>query len=144
MQLITAQLTGPARRVTTKHGNRTVADAIDLTTGETFTIWRPEGDRLLNLAPNTRVTLTKDSKGKVSLVDNTPTEPAPVAPVSTDVHKLNPDQKRDIASYIQQQRDLLAFCWQEASRIPGPTEEAVIEKLAVTLYLSAQRRFDLA
>ena len=140
MQLIQAQLTSSPRNVQTRYGVKVVADAIDLNSGEHLTVWRPEGDQLSKLSPNARVVLAKDSKGKVSLVDNPPSESRSIPAYDA---ALSNEQKREIATYIQQQRDLLAFCWEQATLIPGPTQEDTIQKLAVTLYLSAQRKFNL-
>ena len=115
MQLLTATLTKPARQVTTKYGIRTVADVIDQN-GNTQTIWRPENDpALVNLAVNSRLTLTLDSKGKINLVDNAPT--AIATKTEPNNHKFDKAQKQEIASYIGQQKELLQFCWKEASMI---------------------------
>jgi hypothetical protein len=140
MQLIQAQLTSSPRTVQTKFGLKVVADAIDLNSGEHLTVWRPEGDRLSKLSPNARVVLAKDSKGKVILVDNPPSKSRSIP---ANAAALSNEQKREIADYVQQQRALLAFCWKQALLIPGPTQEDVVEKLAVTLYLSTQRKFNL-
>ena len=53
-------------------------------------------------------------------------------------------QKQEIASYVSQQKELLQFCWKEASMIDGPSTEESIEKLTMALFLSAQRHFKLA
>ena len=150
MKLLTATLVKPARQVETKYGTRTVADAIDQN-GKEQTIWRPANDPVLNgLSVNSPVTLAVDSKGKISLVDNQPVAPATpktetnkTEQIKTD-YSLSKTDKQAIASYIQQQRDLLAFCWEQAKSIPGHESEDTTEKLAVTLYLAAQRKFNLA
>lgn len=143
MKLIQAQLIKAPRQVTTKYGIRTVADAID-ENGNTQVIWRPENDPVLSrLTVNSRVTLCQDSKGKLSLVDNQ-NEPTAIAPQSeSNNHRLTDSQKKEIASYIQQQRDLLAFCLEQAATIPN-IETEDIRPLATTLFLSAQKRFGLA
>lgn len=42
-----------------------------------------------------------------------------------------------------QQRDLLAFCLEQPATIPQAQTDESVEKLGVTLYLSAQRKFKL-
>lgn len=146
MKLIQAKLTKQPRLVTTKHGPRVVADAVNIETGESLTIWRPHGDGLLNYNANSPVTLAVDHKGKISLVDNQETTAITTNQITnqTASYKLSKEQKQSIASYVSQQKDLLQFCWKEASMIDGPCTEESIEKLTMTLYLSAQRKFNLA
>ena len=93
MQLIEAMATDRARRVNTKFGERTVIDAVRRDTGEKVTVWR-SGDDVYSqkhVIRNARLTLTLDSKGKYSLVEDAnlvslgqplPVEPVPVKPVS--------------------------------------------------------------
>jgi hypothetical protein len=72
MQLIQAKITGQPRNVTTRQGDRSVVDA-RANNGENLTIWRPANDpAVMRLANGERVQLAIDSKGKVSLIDNTP------------------------------------------------------------------------
>jgi hypothetical protein len=142
MQLLTATLTKPARPVTTKYGDRTVAD-IRLPDGTETAIWRPANDQsLANLTTGQPVTVAKDHKGKINLIESQPT------PTIDNGHnlagQLTNDQKRDIAQYITQQRDLLAFCLDQAASIPQAQTDESVEKLGVTLYLSAQKKFGLA
>jgi hypothetical protein len=69
MQLIQAKITGQARNVNTKHGERSVVDA-RAANGENLTIWRPANDpAVMRLANGERVQLAIDAKGKVSLVE---------------------------------------------------------------------------
>ena len=149
MQLLTATLAENPKAITTKYGEKTVAD-ITTEAGETLALWRPANDStLLSLRRGDRVTIAKDSKGKISLIDNTASSSTPAAaavPTATqpaNAYTLDSDTKKAIAEYLKQQRDLLQFCWQQAETIEGPQTEDSIEKLAVTLYLSAQRKFNL-
>jgi hypothetical protein len=110
MQLIQARLHGSPRQVTTKYGDKQVADAID-GQGNKHTIWRNVGD-LNHLTNGSVVKLTVDSKGKVSLVDE-PANFAPVAaPVAFDVESQvkpqmgftttpQPSRSVEIADYVQ-------------------------------------------
>ena len=147
MKVITAIATTAARSVTTKFGDRQVLDAIG-TNGEKYTVWRPANDTAIRaINPNQQISLALDSKGKVSLLETEPENKAiaqsPKQETKTD-YSLSKSDKKAIASYIEQQKDLLAFCWQQAATIPGHESEEITEKLAVTLYLSAQRKFNLA
>ena len=144
MQLLTATAKGKARQVNTRYGDRLVLDALGQD-GREYTIWRPGTDNQLpRISNGERISLGIDSQGKCHLLEtpaNTPTEPATTA---NDSYSLDKESKQAIAAYITQQKDLLQFCWQQAETIEGPQTEDSIEKLAVTLYLSAQRKFGLA
>ena len=58
------------REVTTKYGQRLVIDAIDRTTGEKITLWRPATDDYSRryVIKNSPLTVGIDSKGKYSLM----------------------------------------------------------------------------
>jgi len=73
MQLIEAMATDRARRVNTKYGERTVIDAVRRDNGEKVTVWRGGDDDYSqkHVIKNARLTLTLDSKGKYSLVEDT-------------------------------------------------------------------------
>lgn len=142
MQLLTATLTKPARQVTTKYGDRTVAD-VRLPDGTETALWRPANDQTLaNLHQGQAVTVAKDSKGKVNLIDSAPTD-STVATIPIQTTGLDPDTKRAIADYVTEQAKLFGFCLSQASTIQGITQED-IRPVATTLYLSTQKRFNLA
>jgi hypothetical protein len=119
---------------------------------------------------NARLTLTLDNKGKYSLVEDPnlvnlgqplPDSPVPVKPVSrylasnnpshydhkiekpadTDQSTLNPNQKREIASYIQEMAKLYGFCLTQADSLGVEGEDR--RAIATTLFISAQRKFAL-
>lgn len=150
MQLLAATVSKAPRQVKTKYGDRLVCD-VKLPDGTETAIWGP-----VNYAPleylerGQAVTVSRDSKGKVSIVENHLTHPDMIAPdidqptpTAANPHSLDPETKKAIAQYVTQQKDLLQFCWQQAETIEGPQTEDVVQKLAVTLYLSAQRKFSL-
>jgi hypothetical protein len=166
VQLIEAMATDRARRVNTKYGERTVIDAVRRDTGEKVTVWRGADDDYSqkHVIRNARLTLTLDNKGKYSLVEDTalvnlgqlPDEPVPVLPVHNYDHKitqnseklsdsdqstLNPTQKREIASYIQEMTKLYGFCLTQAETLGVEGEDK--RAIATTLYLSAQKKFSL-
>lgn len=157
MQLFHATVSKAPRQVSTKYGERVVCDVL-LPDGSESAVWGPVGYAPLEyLERGQAVTVGRDSKGKISIVENHPMYPEsekPIpqlpqaAPTETQTagnkHALSPETKREIADYVTQQKDLLSYCWQQAATIPGVSEEQTLEKLAVTLYLSAQRRFGLA
>ena len=167
VQLIEAIAQSPARRVNTKFGERTVIDAIRRDTGEKITVWRSGDDEYSqkHVIRNARLTLTLDNKGKYSLVEDPnlvslgqplPVEPVPVKPVHNFNHKieensekpsdsdqslLNPSQKREIASYISQMKDLYGYCLQQADSLGVEGEDR--RAIATTLFISAQKKFAL-
>jgi len=146
MKLLTATLVKTPRPVTTKFGPKIVADC-RLENGQDVTLWQPENSQIINYGNGSKLTLTLDSKGKYHWVE-TENNHAPekvIAPkTEPNNHKFDKVQKQEIASYVSQQKELLQFCWKEASMIDGPSTEESIEKLTMALYLSAQRRFKLA
>ena len=67
------------------------------------------------------------------------------APSPTPQPDLSPEQKKMIASYVESQADLLAFCLDTANKKftdKVQTEES-IRTLAITLYINTQRQFNL-
>jgi hypothetical protein len=161
MKLIEAMATDRARRVNTKYGERTVIDAIRRDNGEKVTVWRGGDDEYSqkHVIKNARLTLTLDNKGKYSLIEDPnlanlgqplPDSPVPVRPVydhkiektsDTDQSTLNPNQKREIAQYIQDMAKLYGFCLTQAESLGVEGEDK--RAIATTLYLSAQKKFAL-
>lgn len=166
VQLIEARATDRARRVNTKYGERTVIDAIRRDTGEKVTVWRGGDDDYSqkHVIKNARLTLTLDSKGKYNLVEDPnlvslgqplPVEPIPVKPVydhkiaqnsekptDSDQSLLNPNQKREIANYVQEMAKLYKYCLDQVETTIGVEGEDK-RAIATTLYLSAQKKFAL-
>ena len=144
MQLLTATLTKAPRQVQTKYGVRTVADCIDQN-GNTQTIWRPENDSALTgLAVNSRLTLTVDSKGKINLIDNP--SPAPIAPKIDNkptYQGMNPDTKREVASYVTEMANLFNFCLKQVDQSVENISSEDRRAIATTMFLSAQKRYGL-
>jgi hypothetical protein len=161
MQLIEAMATDRARQVNTKYGERTVIDAVRRDNGEKVTVWRSGDDKYSqkHVITNARLTLTLDSKGKYSLIEAPnlanlgqplPESPVPVKPVydhkiektsESDQSSLNSNQKREIASYIQEMTKLYGFCLTQAESLGVEGEDR--RAIATTLYLSAQKKFSL-
>jgi hypothetical protein len=167
VQLIEAMATDRARRVTTKYGERTVIDAIRRDNGEKVTVWRAGDDDYSqrHVIKNARLTLTLDNKGKYSLVEDPnlvslgqplPDSPVPVRPLhntnhviaqnsekpsESDQSLLSPNQKKEIAQYIQDMAKLYGFCLTQAETLGVEGEDK--RAIATTLYLSAQKKFSL-
>ncbi|GCA94308.1 hypothetical protein [Microcystis aeruginosa] len=165
VQLIEAIAQSPARRVTTKFGERTVIDAVRRDTGEKVTVWRGGDDEYSQkyVIKNARLTLTLDSKGKYNLVEDPnlvslgqplPTEPVPVKPVydhkitqdsekpsQNDQSLLNPSQKREIANYISEMAKLYGFCLQQAENLNLEGEDR--RCVATSLFIQATKHFNL-
>jgi hypothetical protein len=133
------------------------------------TVWRGGDDDYSqkHVIRNARLTLTLDNKGKYSLVEDPnlvslgqplPESPVPVKPVSRHLasnnppipnynsekpneSELSPNQKREIAQYIQEMAKLYGFCLQQADSLGVIGEDR--RAVATTLYLSAQKKFAL-
>ena len=74
MKLLDARVNGNPRQVNTKYGEKSVLDVV--TSEGEYTVWRPANDReVLGRRNGERVTISLDSKGKVSLVEHASTQP---------------------------------------------------------------------
>ena len=165
MKLISAIALDNPREVNTKFGPRLVIDCLNRDTNEKFPIWRGIDDSYTRkyVIKNSPLTIGVDSKGKFNLIEDPalvnlgqplPTEPVPVKPVydhkitqnsdkpnDSDQSLLNPSQKREIASYISQMKDLYGYCLQQSESLGLEGEDK--RTVATTLYLSAQKKFSL-
>ena len=122
-------------------------------------IWKsfdPDSEELTYLAKGTKVQLVPagERNGKVShnivLLEsaqagqsNRNDDQPPQLPPSKS--GMSPELKRQIAAYIDEQSDLLRFCWITAKvKLENiATDEESFRTAASTLYLSAQRKFGL-
>ena len=65
-------------------------------------------------------------------------------PVQQPAPGQSPEQKREIASFITGQADLLGFCRKEAARVlPDNDLPEVLQAAAATLFIAASRKFNL-
>jgi hypothetical protein len=108
MKLLTATLIKNPRSVTTKYGQRIVADC-KLENGETITLWQTENSQIINYGNGSKLTLTIDSKGKYHWVE-TEKETA-IASKPEPNQSFTNQQKREIAEYITEQTKLFSFCY---------------------------------
>jgi hypothetical protein len=154
MQLIQARLHGAPRTVNTKHGERVVADAIDIQ-GNKHTIWRPVGD-LKHLSNGSVVKLTVDSKGKVNLIDEPAALTAVTAPIPFEAEMQLKSQmgfqaiaqtsrSAEIADYIERLGKLYSHCLTTAANLPTSIdlETPQIKDVATTMFIQTVRHFDL-
>jgi hypothetical protein len=144
MKLLTATLTKPARQVTTKYGNRTVADCID-ENGNTQTIWRPENDpTLTGLAVNSRLTLSVDGKGKINLVENIPQAIAtPKTDNKASYQGMNNETKKQVASYVTEMANLFNFCLKQVDMTVENISSEDRRAIATTMFISCQKKYGL-
>ena len=143
MKLLTATLVKNPRSVTTKYGQKIVADC-KLDNGEDVTLWQPENSQIINYGNGSKISLTLDSKGKYHFVE-TENETA-IAPKiesnQSQSQELSNQQKRDIAEYITQQTKLFSFCYAQTALIDNlPSEDR--RAVASTLYLQSVKHFSL-
>lgn len=151
MQLLTATLTSAPREVNTKYGLRTVAD-LRLPDGSEDALWRPGGDAsLLSYQQGSRVQVTRDHKGKLSLVDSLTEQPpnpatAPPASQPSAVQSLEGASKTEIAQYVTNMAALYSYCYGEAVKHLAQHEppEHAIRGAASSLFIAAQKHFNLA
>jgi hypothetical protein len=147
MQVLTATLTSAPREVNTKYGLRTVAD-LRLPDGSEDALWRPGGDRcLLSYRQGATVQIARDHKGKLSLVETpVPDEPEPSKAVQPSVQTLQGASKSEIAQYVTDMAALYSYCYQQskANLNAHGAPDAAIQAGASSLFIAAQRHFDLA
>ena len=144
MKLINAQILVNPRRVETKFVPKIVADCRNLETGETLTVWRPDGDSLINYPAHSNITLTQDSKGKINLVDNP--SPAPIAPKNDNkptYRGMNPDTKREVASYVTEMANLFNFCLKQVDQSVENITAEDRRAIATTMFISCQKKYGL-
>jgi hypothetical protein len=162
MKLVQAIALDRPREVTTKYGQRLVIDAMARDTGEKITLWRPSDDDYSKkfIVRDMPITVAIDAKGKFSLVENPdhlklgqplPESPVPVKPVynhviekptDTDQSSLSPNQKREIANYVQEMAKLYKYCLDQVDATIGVDGEDK-RAIATTLFISAQKKFSL-
>jgi len=156
VQLIEAIAQSPARRVTTKFGERTVIDAIRRDNGEKITVWR-SGDDIYSqkhVIRNARLTFTLDNKGKYSLVEDPnlvnlgtplPDEPIPVKPVYTPSPQsdpnFSPEKKAEIAEYVANLAQLYQHCQDKAEDIALTPDDC--RAIGTTLFIQTVKHFNL-
>ncbi|WP_088895010.1 hypothetical protein [Leptolyngbya ohadii] len=93
---------------------------------------------------------TKNGQAKhnIVLLDAPAVASRPIAPTTapaqqTDPYRMSDDQKRDVAAYVSQMGDLLAYCRNVAQQKLGDVEEETIRTSTASLFIAAQRKFNL-
>jgi hypothetical protein len=149
MQLIVAKIIGQPRTVSTKHGERSIAEFLDQK-GESHTIWRPAKDpQVMRLTDGERVQVGIDSKGKVSLVETAYSraeEQAQPRPMGFTVPtKPKPSSRAEVDDYIDRLGHLYSRCYQAASSnlSDTPLQPAEVKDVATTLFIQATRHFNI-
>lgn len=146
MKLIEAKVKGQPRNVSTKHGERSVMDCITAD-GESLTVWRPAGDsEVMTRANGERVTLSRDSKGKISLVETARSRAEQQwqsAPTVKLAHRS--ERSADIADYIERLGKLYSHCFKTASAQLADSElgRPQIKDVSTTLFIQTVKHFDL-
>ncbi|ROI07058.1 hypothetical protein ED562_08245 [Microcystis aeruginosa FACHB-524] len=162
MKLISAIALDRPREVSTRFGPRLVIDCLNRDTNEKFPIWRGVDDDYSRkyVIKNSPLTVGVDSKGKFNLIEDPalvslgqplPESPVPVKPVyqhqntpqnsESDQSLLNPSQKREIASYIQEMGKLYGFCLTQAENLNLEGEDR--RCVATSLFIQATKHFNL-
>ena len=114
MLQLTAIAKGTARNVATKYGEKWVLDCLG-EDGQTYTIWRPDGDQQLpKVANGERLSLGVDSKGKTHLLETLADKvgrPAPIpAPAPAPEYNAHNGRSAEIADYVERLGKLYSYC----------------------------------
>ena len=86
----------------------------------------------------------RDGKMTRKLIENSSSTPSNKPQAKSSPALLSDTKKKEIANYIQQQGDLLDFCWKTALvKFEGKIQsEETLKCLATTLYSSAKEKFN--
>lgn len=157
IQLLSGTVKFPAGKMfETQYGQRVNA-VVTLENGEEAKLWgNPDDHELKQLRKGQAVQLVKDTKG-YKLVGSSPA-PSPQSPVPTGSAVppiLESEQGREqIKTYVKWQAKLLKQCYGEVlnqfctpdkngEMLLDPTDAESVRSLAVTLYIAAQRKYNL-
>ncbi len=156
MKFLTATITKAPRQVTTKFGELVVCD-VKLEDGSESAIWGPKDYALLlYLKAGQAVTVSKDSKGKIAIIENHLTHPEMVAPAFSDtVSVINPEPnqsqyqgmsnetKKQVASYVTEMANLFNFCLKQVDQTVENITQDDRRAIATSLFISAQKKYSL-
>lgn len=86
----------------------------------------------------------RDGQRTRKLIENSSSTSTSQPQAKTSPALLSDTKKKEIANYIQQQGDLLDFCWKTAlNKFDGKIQsEETLRCLATTLYSSAKEKFN--
>jgi len=155
MQLLPATVSKAPRQVKTKYGDRVVCDVV-LPDGTETAIWGPVNYAPLEyLQQGDAVTVSKDSRGKVSVVENHLVNPGMVAPTvpqqgqpvnqtqSPQTGSMTPETKKAIAAYAEEMMALYSFCYGQANAKLPDAPDAAKQAAASSVFISCQKKFNL-
>lgn len=128
------------RTYTTKYGERLNA-VFSTPAGEEVTVWSPLNyEPLTALKRGDRVQLARDHKGSHRLVENsTVVENSQNGKTDPTGNGWTSEQKKAIAKKVEQDADLLAYCYSTAQSRFGDLSDESIRCLATTLFIEAIR-----
>lgn len=157
MQLLAATVSKAPREVSTKFGPRRVCDVV-LPDGTETAIWGPVNYAPLEyLQQGDAVTVSRDSKNKISIVENHLTHPGMVAPTlpqqtqpvtppptqSPQTGSMTPETKKAIAAFVGEMGDLYRYCYETAGEKLATAPNEAKQDMASSLFIAAQKRFNL-
>jgi hypothetical protein len=127
----------------TTHGMR-INCVISLPDGEEIKLWGDPGDpALTSLSKGQQVQLAKNALGNWQLATTAPAEPTPQPAQSQNTVQNHtdwtPEQKRAIASRIEERAKLMRFCLEQARKHCGDYLETSedLRAIATTFFLEA-------
>jgi len=140
--LISAVAQGDARLVNTRKGDRLVAEFRTIE-GEDVTLWKmPDDEAFAAIRRNQSVKLVKDSRGWNLLVKGE-ADGSIAADPQANIEALAPEEKRQIAAYVEQLGDLYAYCQRTALTKLGEDASPVeVSTAAAALFQAARDRFN--
>ena len=121
---------------------------LQMSDGSEETLWFTQGRRPhANLPKGATVQVLfeeRDGKRTRKLIENSSSTPSSQPQGKTSPTLLSDAQKKEIATYIQQQTDILDFCWKTAlNKFDDKIQaEETLRHLATTLYSSAKDKFN--
>jgi hypothetical protein len=142
MQLIQAIVKSQPRTVETKFGQRSVMD-VCLPNGQEQAIWGPANfSAIMNCRNGQTVPIAVDSKGKYHVVEGQPTTPPP-ADAPPQPQGMTPETKKAIAQFVGEMGDLYRYCYETAGEKLATAPNEAKQAMASSLFIAAQRKFNL-
>lgn len=144
MQIVQAKVKYPPGKVfPSQHSDTGRVNAVFTAPGiGEVKVWGDETDtRLKALKRNETKVIGQDTRGNWKLIDVVSDEPdAQSAPVSPQERP----QAKDVGDYLEQMTALYAACYRRSEKHLDGAPDAAIQACASSVFISAQRKFDLA
>ena len=143
MQIVQATVKYPPRKVfPSKHSAVGRVNAVFVAPGiGEATVWGDETDlQLKSLKKGQSQIIGQDNRGNWKLVST----PEADAPQTASETPQNAPQAKEVGDYLEQMTALYAACYRRSEKHLDGAPDSAIQACASSVFISAQRKFDLA